>query len=290
MSLRPAAAASAGKGLILGAVNIAATDAEPLVELSDVTVRRSGTEILHRLDWAVRPGERWVVIGPNGAGKTTLLEVAAAASQVDSGSVRLFGESVAHADLDLLVPRIGWCSPALGDRLPGRERVVDTVVSAAYAYLARGDEAYEELDDARARAMLARLGCAALAERPYGSLSAGERQRVQIARALMPDPELMLLDEPGAGLDLGGREALLRWLARLAADPDAPALVMVTHHVEDIPIGMTHGLLLRAGSVVAAGRLRHVLTTRRLSACFGLPLEVERRAGRYTARARLDTW
>jgi iron complex transport system ATP-binding protein len=273
----------------LGAVSLPESSPTPeaLVELSGVSVRRGGALLLRRIDWTVRAGQRWVVLGPNGAGKTTLLEVAAAASPVSRGTVRLFGEPVDTADLDSVVPRIGWCSPALGDRLPAEERVVDTVVSAAYAYLSRGDEDYEELDEARARAVLARLGCAGLADRPYGSLSAGERQRVQIARALMPDPELMLLDEPGAGLDLAGREALLRWLARLAADPAAPALVLVTHHVEDIPVGMTHCLLLRAGAVVATGELSGVLTSRRLSTCFGLPLDVDARAGRYAARARL---
>ncbi|HVA60487.1 MAG TPA: ATP-binding cassette domain-containing protein [Mycobacteriales bacterium] len=261
--------------------------ADPLLSLAAVRVERGDATLLRDVDWTVRAGQRWVVLGPNGAGKTTLLEVAAAATSATSGRVSLFGEAVADADLDLLLPKVGWCSPALGSRLPGAELVVDTVMSAAYAGVARGDEPYDAVDDGRARALLALLGCRGFAERRYGSLSAGEQQRVQIARALMPDPELMLLDEPAAGLDLAGREALLRWLTRLALDPAAPALVLVTHHVEDIPVGMSHALLLRAGSVVAAGPIEHVLTGPALSACFGLPLDVEHSAGRYAARASL---
>lgn len=262
--------------------------ADPLVEMTGVRVERGGSVLLESVDLAVNPGERWIVLGPNGAGKTTLLEVAAAATAVAAGEVRLFGEPVAKADLDLLMPRIGWCSPALAERLPPGDNVLDTVISAAYAYLGRGSEEYEEQDEARARQVLARLGCGRMASRKYATLSAGERQRVQIARALMPDPELMLLDEPVAGLDLGGREALLRWLARLVGDPDAPSLVLVTHHVEDVPVGMTHALLLRAGRVVASGEIGEVLTSENLSATFGLPLIVEQRDGRFSARARFS--
>ena len=256
--------------------------------MTGVRVERGGSVLLDGVDLTVLPEERWIVVGPNGAGKTTLLEAAAAATDVAAGEVRLFGEPVEKADLDLLMPRIGWCSPTLAERLPPKDRVIDTVVSAAYAYLARGDEEYEEQDEARARQVLSRLGCGRMATRRYGTLSAGERQRVQIARALMPDPELMLLDEPSAGLDLGGREALLRWLARLAGDPDAPSLVMVTHHVEDIPVGMTHALLLRAGRIVESGPIADVMTSAHLSTTFGLPLEVDRRDGRFVARARLS--
>lgn len=276
----------------MGAVTLSAATqpAEVLLELDGVHVHRNGAALLRSVDLRVRAGERWIILGPNGAGKTTLLEVAAGASEVSAGEVRLFGESLASADLDLLMPRVGWCSPALGERLPATDRVLDTVLAAAYAYVSRGEESYEAIDEQRARATLARLGCGALIGRSYGSLSAGERQRVQIARALMPDPELMLLDEPSAGLDLGGREALLRWLGRLASDPTAPALLLVTHHVEDIPVGMTHALLLRAGSVLAAGPIAEVLTSRVLSVCFGLPLEVEQRDGRYAARARLNAF
>ncbi len=260
---------------------------DPVVRLTDVTVARGGVPLLRGVSWTVRPDERWAVLGANGAGKTTLLQVAAGVLAPARGEVELLGEPVADADLDELLPRVGWASAALADRLPADERVLDVVLTAAYAAVRRGAERYDEPDEARARALLARLGCRLLADRRVGTLSEGERKRVQIARALMSDPELLLLDEPAAGLDLGGREALVRQLARLAADPTAPAVVLVTHHVEEVPPGFTHALLLRGGETVAAGAVEEVMRGAALSACFGLPLRVTRQDGRYTARAAL---
>jgi iron complex transport system ATP-binding protein len=261
--------------------------AEPLLELADVRVVRGGAPLLSGLSWTVRAGERWVVLGPNGAGKTTLLAVAAAACRPAAGRVLLFGEPTDGADLEMILPRVGWCSPELAHRVPGEERVLDAVLSAAYAAVARGGEGYDAVDERRAGALLTRIGLGGMAGRRYRTLSDGERQRLLIARALMPDPELLLLDEPAAGLDLAGREALLRWLTRLALDPAGPALVLVTHHVEDIPVGITHALLLRDGAAVAAGPVEEVVTSAALARCFGLPLVVERRGGRFSARARL---
>jgi iron complex transport system ATP-binding protein len=255
-----------------------------VLALRGVGVRRGTAQLLGDVDWTVADGERWAVLGANGAGKTTLLQVAVGALAVTTGSVTLLGELAADADLDELLPRIGWASFALGEQLPKADRVVDVVVSASYGALTRAGDPVEPVDDVRARSLLARLGCRAQSDRAYSSLSEGERKRVQIARALMSDPELLLLDEPAAGLDLGGREAMLRWLARLAADPGGPATVLVTHHVEEIPPGFTHALLLRGGTVLAAGPIGEVLASRLLSACFGLPLMVERRGGRYAAR------
>ncbi|HMA47305.1 MAG TPA: ATP-binding cassette domain-containing protein [Frankiaceae bacterium] len=200
------------------------------------------------------------------------------------GTVDLLGERLGRVEVFDLRPRIGFASAALADRLPAGERVLDTVVTASYAVVGRGRERYEEPDERRALDLLTQVGCRGLAARPYGTLSEGERKRVQIARALMTDPELLLLDEPAAGLDLGAREALLRRLGRLAADPAAPATVLVSHHVEEIPAGMTHALLLRGGRVVAAGPVADTLTAPVLSACFGVPLEVSRADGRYAAR------
>ena len=269
---------------------------EPVLELSGVSVRRGGRAVLDAVDWRVHADERWAVLGPNGAGKTTLLQIAAAQLTPDSGAVRVLGEPLADLDPEDVWPRVGLSSAAVADRLPATERVRDVVVSAAYAALGRtpagsppgtvvAPPAFDAEDERRAEDFLAQVGCRALVDREYATLSEGERKRVQIARALMTDPELLLLDEPSAGLDLGSREALLRRLTRLAADPRGPATVLVTHHVEEIPVGMTHGLLLRAGRVVASGPLASVMTRRTLSACFGLPLLVDARGGRYAASA-----
>lgn len=257
-----------------------------VVEMNGVSVRRGPTTLLHDLHWSVELDERWVVLGPNGAGKTTLLRVAAAELFPTSGTVALLGESLGRADVFELRPRIGFCSAALAARVPEREVVRDVVVSAGYALLGRWREAYDPFDLERADRMLDALGMWHFAGRPFGTLSEGERKRVLIARALMADPELLLLDEPAAGLDLGGREDLVSRLGVLAADPDAPACVLVTHHVEEIPPGYTHGLLLRAGGVVAQGLLPDVITEENLSEAFGLPLHVRRESGRYSARRR----
>jgi iron complex transport system ATP-binding protein len=258
-----------------------------VLRLDGVGVVRGGATLLRDVTWSVRPGERWAVLGANGAGKTTLLQVAAGSMRPTTGAVSLLGEPLDESDLDDLLPRVGWASAALADRLPGDERVLDVVLTASYATVRRGVERYDDADEARARDLLAQLGCRALAERMFGTLSEGERKRVQLARALMTDPEVLLLDEPAAGLDLGAREALLRTLTRLAADPGAPVVVLVSHHVEEVPAGFTHCLLLREGSVVAAGPIRQVLRSSALSACFGLPLLVFRHGERYTARAAL---
>ena len=258
-----------------------------VARLDSVTVRRGDATLLRDISWTLRSDERWVVIGANGAGKTTLLQIAAGAIRPTSGSVELLGEPLDEADLDDLLPRVGWASAALADRLPADERVLDVVLTASYGAVRRGAERYDSADEMRARDLLGQLGCRLLVERRFGTLSEGERKRVQLARALMTDPELLLLDEPAAGLDLGGREALLRTLTRLAQDPAAPALVLVSHHVEEVPAGFTHAMLLREGSAVAAGPLAEVMTSATLSACFGLPLRLHRHADRYTARAAL---
>jgi iron complex transport system ATP-binding protein len=260
---------------------------EDVIRLSDVSVRRGGATLLRDVSWSVRGDERWVVLGANGAGKTTLLQVAAGTIRPTTGTVDLLGESLDETDLDDLLPRIGLASAALADRLPADERVLDVVLTASYASIRRGAERYDAEDEARAADLLAQLGCRTLVERQFGTLSEGERKRVQLARALMTDPEVLLLDEPAAGLDLGAREALLRTLGRLAADPDAPALVLVSHHVEEVPAGFTHALLVREGEIVSAGPIRDVMRSSQLSACFGLPLLLFRHGERYTARAAL---
>ena len=257
-----------------------------VLDLHDVTLRRGATTILDAISWHVTDGQRWVVLGPNGAGKTTLLQIASARMHPSSGTASVLGSRLGTVDLFELRPRIGVASAALADRILPSERVLDVVLTAAYGMTGRWREQYEALDHERARVLLDVFGVGPLAERTFGTLSSGERKRVQIARALMTDPELLLLDEPAAGLDLGGREELLGALTELARDPRSPVMVLVTHHVEEIPAGFTHALLLRDGQVAAAGPLPDVITAERLSATFGLELEVERHGDRWSARAR----
>ena len=268
-----------------GGTAVPASD-DLVIRMEDVTVRRGDTTLLGGVDWAVELDERWVVLGPNGAGKTTLLRLAAADLHPTAGTVEVLGQRLGRVDVFELRTRVGVSSAALGLRVPPEEAVRDVVISAGYAVLGRWRERYDPADTERADELLATLGLRELAARPYGTLSEGERKRALIARALMTDPELLLFDEPAAGLDLGGREDLVARLATLANDADAPASVLVTHHVEEIPPGYGHGLLLRGGRVVAAGLLDDVLTDENLSTTFGLPLGVQRRRGRYTAWLR----
>jgi len=258
---------------------------EPVLEMSGVSVVIDRTTLLADIDWVVHEGERWVLLGPNGAGKTTLLQVAAGARFPARGSVELLGEVFGRSDLRELRTRVGESSSALSHRVPAGEKALDVVVTAAYNVLGRWREEYESADVERAEALLTRVGMRAFAKRRFGTLSSGEQKRVLLARALMTDPELMLLDEPAAGLDLGAREALLGMLSALAADPGSPTSVLVTHHVEEVPVGTTHALLLARGRVVVAGPLHEVLTSEWLSRAYGLPLTVEHTDGRYFARA-----
>lgn len=256
-----------------------------VLEFAGVGVRRGRTELLQGIDWSVEEGERWVVIGPNGAGKTTLLQLAAARIHPTTGVAGILGEVLGTVDVFDLRPRIGLSSAALAERIPEQEKVRDVVVTASWGVTGRWREEYDELDLRRADDLLAALGVSHLVERRYGTLSEGERKRVQIARALMTDPELLLMDEPGAGLDLRGREDLIGRLQVIAEDVEAPALVLVTHHVEEIPPGFTDILMLREGTVVAAGPIETTLTAENLSSTFGLPLVVERHGRRWAARA-----
>ena len=258
-----------------------------VLSLSGVAVVRDGATLLADVDWAVRDGERWAVLGPNGAGKTTLLQIAAAALFPSRGRVELLGEVFGKVDLGELRTRVGLSSAVLADRIPAHERALDVVITASYGVVGRWQESYDDSDVARATDLLNRVGLRAFTDRRFGTLSEGERKRVMLARALMTDPELLLLDEPAAGLDLGAREALLRLLTRLAGDPDSPPTVLVTHHPEEVPLGTTHALLLSRGRSVAAGPVAEVLTAPLLSRAFGLPLVVEQRDGRFTARAAL---
>jgi iron complex transport system ATP-binding protein len=257
-----------------------------VLDLIGVTVVRSGNALLDGVTWRVTEGERWVVLGPNGAGKTTLLQVCAARLHPSKGTATVLGERLGATNVFDLRPRIGLSSAALAERLPPGESVRDVVMTAAYAVAGRWNEAYDGLDQSRSDDLLKAFGVSHLADRTFGTLSEGERKRVQLARSLMTDPELVLLDEPAAGLDLGGRETLVRDLAELAGDPRSPVLVLVTHHVEEIPPGFTHALLLRSGGVVAAGPVTEALTDDTLSDAFGVPLRVRRVQERWSALLR----
>ena len=259
-------------------------DGDLLIDFRGVTLRRGGRLLVGPIDWQVELDERWVVIGPNGAGKTSLLRMAAAMEHPSGGTATVLGERLGRVDLAELRQRVGLSSSALAQRIPDDELVRDLVVSAGYAVLGRWRERYDQVDTVRALDTLESVGAEHLADRTYGTLSEGERKRVLIARSLMTDPELLLLDEPAAGLDLGGREELVARLADLAADPDAPALVLVTHHVEEIPPGFSHCLILAEGQVVASGLLADTMTAENLSTAFGQSIAVDTIDGRYFAR------
>ena len=255
------------------------------MNFSDVTLRRGVKEILHPINWRVEAGERWVILGPNGAGKTTLIQIAATLMHPTSGSAEILDETLGRVDIFELRPRIGLASAALSDRIPPEERAVDVVMTAAYAVTGRWREIYDLWDESRALALLDQFGVGDRKDQLFYTMSEGERKRVQIARALMPDPELLILDEPAAGLDLGAREDLVRRLSTLALDPDSPTSILVTHHVEEIPYGTSHVLLIRDGSIIAAGPILETLTAETLSTTFGIPISLAYDGQRWFARA-----
>lgn len=259
-------------------------DPDLLIDFSDVTFARDGRTLVGAINWQVELDERWVIIGPNGAGKTTLIRLAGAEEFPSSGRAVIMGEQVGKTDMRDLRTMIGMSSAALAQRIPAEEKVGDLVISAGYAILGRWREEYDETDRERALEILESMGALHLRNRRWGTLSEGERKRVLIARALMSNPELLLLDEPGAGLDLGGREDLVGYLGELAMDADAPAIVMITHHVEEIPYGFTHALLLDEGQVVAQGLIDDVLTSENLTRAFHQPIALNKVDGRYFAR------
>lgn len=256
-----------------------------VLQLSDVSVVRQGNTILDSVSWSVDSSERWVILGPNGAGKTTMLQIAAALIHPSSGTAQILDDKLGRVDVFELRPRIGFASTALARRLPPDEKVIDVVMTAAYSVTGRWNEEYEDMDVRRAMRVLEEWKLDHLAERRFGNLSDGEQKRVQIARSIMTDPELLLLDEPAASLDLGAREELLQLLGGYASGPTAPAMVMVTHHVEEIPLGFGNAMLLAKGAITAAGPIDDVITAANLSAAFGLDLTLDTVAGRYSARA-----
>ena len=261
-------------------------DGTPAIRMEGVSVVRDGTAILDEISWTVGPGERWALLGPNGSGKTTLLRVAGSTLWPTSGAVEILGETLGRVDMRELRKRITVVSASVGRTLRPAQAALDVVLTGRHAALETWWHEYTDDDRARAAALLSDAGFKSVGERAFGLLSEGERQQVLLARALMGDPELILMDEPAAGLDLGAREGLLARLAELAADPTVPPLVLVTHHLEEIPPGVTHAALLRRGRLVASGPVGEVLTDAIVSDSFGVAIAVERRGGRWTARAR----
>jgi iron complex transport system ATP-binding protein len=257
-----------------------------VLSFNNVSVMRSDKTILSDITWTVKDDERWVIVGPNGAGKTTLLKISAAQMQPSSGSASVLGEALGEINVFDLRTRIGFASTAIASRIPNSETVLDAVMTASYAVTGRFKEKYEDVDERRARRVLTEWHLSEYADRPFGTLSDGERKRVQIARAVMPDPELLLLDEPVASLDIGSREATIKILSGYASHPAAPAIIMVTHHLEEIPAGFTHALVLNQGRIIASGPINHTLTTEKLSEAYGLPLEVTFQSGRFAVRAK----
>ncbi|KQR38225.1 MULTISPECIES: ABC transporter ATP-binding protein [Microbacterium] len=255
------------------------------LEFTDVVVRREGRNIIDHVTWQVDDDQRWVILGPNGAGKTTLLQLADTLMHPTSGTVTVLGETLGRTDVFEVRPRIGFASSAMAKRVPRDETVLNTVLTAAYSVLGRWNENYEDIDERRALRVLGDWRLEHLADRTFGTLSDGEQKRVQIARAVMTDPELLLLDEPTASLDLGSREELLALLSGYASSPTTPAMLMVTHHVEEIPVGFTHVLLMREGRIVAAGPVAETLTAETLTETFGMPIVLTSEDGRYAARA-----
>jgi iron complex transport system ATP-binding protein len=256
-----------------------------VLRLRDVSVVRDGNAILNNIDWAVNADQRWVIIGPNGAGKTTLLRLAAAQLQPTTGEAAVLGDRLGEVNVFELRTRIGFASSSLAARIPNSEKVLDAVMTASYAVTGRWNEKYEDVDERRARRVLAEWHLQDYADRAFGTLSDGERKRAEIARAVMTDPELLLLDEPVASLDLASREKTIRIIGAYASAPAAPAIIMVTHHLEEIPTGFTHAMILVNGRVFAAGEIGATITTEKISEAFGMTLTVDSVDGRYRVRA-----
>ena len=257
----------------------------PVLRLEDISFRRDGTEILSGVTWSVGADEHWVVLGRNGSGKSTLAQVASLYEHPSAGTVEVLGEALGHTDVRALRRRIGFVAASFADRIRPGLPAADVVMTAKFAALEPWWHTYTDADRSRATELIESMGVADRAEHPFGTLSSGERQRVLLARALMTEPSLLLVDEPSAGLDLGGREELVGHFDAMTADPDGPPIVLITHHVEEIPTSFTHVLALSAGTILAQGPIEDTLTAELLSACFGVRLEVGRSSGRWWARA-----
>jgi iron complex transport system ATP-binding protein len=259
----------------------------PAVVMGAATLRAEDrAHIVGPVDWRVETGQRWVVLGANGSGKTSLLRLAGAERRPTNGVVDVLGHRLGRVDMRALRTRIGVASVTVADQLRPTITAADAVVTALHGALEPWWHDYDEGDRMRAAELLELMGCGPLGPRQFVTLSQGERQRVLLARALMTRPALLLLDEPAAGLDMPAREQLVDRLAALVGDPSAPTMILVTHHVEEIPPGISHALLLRDGLVVASGPLPETLTAETMSVAYGLDVVLEHGDGRWSARGR----
>jgi iron complex transport system ATP-binding protein len=257
----------------------------PALRFHAVDLDRSDVPVLRAVDLEVGADERWVVLGPNGSGKTTLFQLAAGYLHPTRGTVEILGHRLGRVDVRRLREHIGLVSAAVAKKLEPSITGLDVVLSARHGALEPWWHVYDDEERARARSLLEQAGFAHTAGRSFGVLSEGERQQVLLARSLMAEPSLLLLDEPAAGLDVGGRERLVGRLGRLATDAGAPPTVLITHHVEEIPPNFSHVLLLRRGAVLAAGPIGETLTAEALSAAFGMRLLLTASGGRWGCRA-----
>lgn len=257
----------------------------PVLEMIDVSVVRDGQVLVGPIDWTVEADENWVVLGLNGCGKSTMLRVASFYLHPSSGTIRILGHELGKVDVRRMRPQVGYASAALADSFRNDISANDVVMTALHGALEPWWHEYDDADRARARGLLVEMGCARHADRSFNTLSSGERQRVLLARTLMTDPGIVLLDEPTAALDLAGRETLVADLDALAQGAGSPPVVLVTHHVEEIPAAFSHVLLLRDGAVLASGPIEETLSSGSLSETFGMQLSLERRNGRYLAMA-----
>jgi iron complex transport system ATP-binding protein len=242
-------------------------------------------QILDPLDWRASHGERWALLGPNGAGKTTLLTILGAVEFPSTGTAAMLGERLGRTDVFRLRERIGFVDARLGRRFAPGLTVEQVVSTGATGTVGLFDERVSAADRGLASTLLATLGVERLASQRFADCSHGERTRTLIARALVSRPELLLLDEPGSGLDLAGRETLVAALSRVAREQPGLTVVTTTHHLEELPVETTHALLLRDGRVVSAGPADDALTSDALSTCFGLPVALTRAHGRWQAIA-----
>jgi len=252
-----------------------------LLKLTSVSKTDSGAKILQNIDWEVKPNENWVVLGPNGSGKTSLLNIASLNLHPSKGHVEILDHILGKTDLRLLKPKIGFMSTSLNYKFRFNIKTIEVVVTALTGAIEPWWDTFSTSDWEQAHQLLENVGCGKKSDQLFGTLSTGEKQRVLLARALMPEPEILFLDEPTSSLDLGGREELLMVLSNLVNEEKSPPMVLVTHHLEEIPVDFSHLLLLKNGETVASGKMSEVMTSENISKCFDLKAYIDHTAGRW---------